>query len=214
MPIHVILADDSAPLQRLVRSALMGLDLNLSCVGEGAHLRELLRDEPPQLLLLDHALPGINWRDVLRGLGQDALRVWVMAGPMDGLDEGRVKREGARGLLMKPFDSRQLRALLGEMLPEVFAGRVVEESPPESGLNRVRRDLTPFAGGALATDERVLELVEARLTRLIHADGVHPQVEKLIRGVIREELARILPTITREEVRRRIAELESEVEGR
>lgn len=122
-PVRLFLIDDHTLVRRgLV--ALLGQYADLRVVGEagdaGAALR-LLPTLRPDVILLDHHLPGVRGVDAIAGLREasPASRVVMLTVSEDGDDLASALRRGAQGYLLKTIDGELLaeavrRAARGE----------------------------------------------------------------------------------------------------
>ncbi len=121
-PPHIFYAEDDAASQLLVRRALGDL-AQVSVVGNGRVALERTLACTPQLLLLDLDLPGLDGAEVLRQLRQHAqtrqLPVLVLSA---GADDPRLLGLECQGLLRKPLDLGELRALVRALLERGHAG--------------------------------------------------------------------------------------------
>jgi signal transduction histidine kinase/CheY-like chemotaxis protein len=81
---------------------------------------DLAREHRPDLILLDLHLPDVSGEDVLRRLGDDPrtrdIPVVVLSADATPREIERLRATGARAYLTKPFDVRELLALLDEHL--------------------------------------------------------------------------------------------------
>lgn len=112
---HILLVEDDDTNRKLVRIVLGGARYRISEAVSVAQALALLRQEQPDLLLLDIRLGDGSGLDVIRSVRADpafdqvpALAITAQA--MKG-DESRFLAAGFDGYLSKPIDTR--------MLPEV-----------------------------------------------------------------------------------------------
>lgn len=112
---RILLADDSAPLLAAAGRALREAGHLVTSTNNGADAVCLLGAKPPpELLILDLVMPGLDGRQVLSVLGPSAPPVLVISG--DGIlptdfASGKVVR-----VLPKPFDLDQLLAAVDDVL--------------------------------------------------------------------------------------------------
>lgn len=231
----LLLADDSIPIQRLVRSSLEGLDIEIRCVGDDAEAFSALEGSEPDLVLVDRNLPSGGAEGVVGWMAKRRMTapVVVLMSPLDDFDVSRARRMGAAGVFIKPFEPTALQELIGRHLPDVW-------SPPAEGdadapfgrgkdssrlaLDRIRREVLEVGAELIVrtSDGRQARIPEEE-ARTIFKDAVDAllggatldvRVDRLLRDVVREEMLRILPVIVREEVRARIAEIERDATRR
>jgi two-component system invasion response regulator UvrY len=114
--IRVAIVDDHALIRRGLRESLTDAG-DIRVVGEAAdygELRQLLRDQAFDVLLLDINLPGRNGLDVLHSLAEDAARIRVLVLTMYPEDQYAIRalKAGAMGYLNKSADPGQIVAAI------------------------------------------------------------------------------------------------------
>jgi two-component system sensor histidine kinase/response regulator len=123
--LRVLVVDDEVGMRLAVERALRGhevpladLDLDVrfevAQAGSGEEALELIDEEPPQILLLDHKLPGISGLDVLQkvsGEGAGMLTIMITAYASLGTAIQATKL-GAFDFLAKPFTPEELKIAL------------------------------------------------------------------------------------------------------
>lgn len=119
---RILVIEDNALNLKLVRDVLehAGYDVGSATTGELGV--EAAATEPPDLVLLDLQLPGIDGHETLRRLREDVLPAGVPVVAVTALamaeDRDRASRAGFDGYLEKPISPR---ALPGQV--EHFLGR-------------------------------------------------------------------------------------------
>lgn len=113
---RVIFVEDDPASQFLVKKALEDM-VNIELFADGREALAHITDAPPDLLLLDWNLPGLNGEELLRVLRSDSLtrqlKVVVISGVVG---PGRLLDMDCQGFLAKPLDSMALRRLVGALL--------------------------------------------------------------------------------------------------
>lgn len=109
----VLVVDDTeANIDILVESLGDDYDVRVATDGEGA--LEQVREEPPDLILLDIMMPGIDGYEVCRQLksepGTAAIPVIFLTAMTDAHDEARGLRLGAIDYITKPFNPHLVKA--------------------------------------------------------------------------------------------------------
>lgn len=123
---HIFIVEDHMPLAQLIRLDLVdaGHQVSLYSTGEAA-LRAAL-SSPPDLIVLDWRLPGLDGIEVcrhLRSAGYYSPIVFVTA--MAGTSSVRkALASGANDYLLKPFNPQKLLKLVSDHL------QVSEALPP------------------------------------------------------------------------------------
>ncbi len=107
----VLLVEDELELARIVARELeaAGFEVRQAPDGETAPLR--LASHPPDIVVLDWMLPGIDGLEVLRRLRQtSALPVLMLTARAEEIDRVIGLEVGADDYLTKPFGARELVA--------------------------------------------------------------------------------------------------------
>ena len=158
-PVEILVVDDEPALRTSLRRALLldGYRVDLAEDGEQALGRVATR--PPDAIVLDVLMPGIDGLEVCRRLraGGDRTPI-LMLTALDGVhDRVAGLDEGADDYLVKPFALEELLAVLGE----VHAVAVEQERTTQ------RR-----AQGGLVVDHQD-----------VHGPSVQHEAERLLNGV-------------------------------
>ncbi len=108
----VLVADDADPVLRLASDLLAGAGYRVLLASDGHEALRLIRDEHPDVVVLDLLMPGLTGFDVLREIRQEARLRDVAVLAMSSVYKDNVlaflHEMGARGFL----DKRQLRESL------------------------------------------------------------------------------------------------------
>ena len=113
----VLICEDEEPLRELIRLSLGDAHRFLEAA-DGRNVLDLVREERPDVVLLDVMLPGVSGLDLLRELRADpaladtrvvAVSAWVHL-------EGEALAAGADCFLGKPFEPEALRSCVQRML--------------------------------------------------------------------------------------------------
>jgi CheY-like chemotaxis protein len=112
MPKKLLLAEDSLTIRKVFELALSRSDIAITAVDNGEDAVHLAVEISPDLVVADLTLPGKNGFAVaaeLRAMEKtEKIPVILLSGTLVPLDEARFKASGARGVLFKPFESREL----------------------------------------------------------------------------------------------------------
>lgn len=112
MPGRVLIVDDSATNRRLMRARLGAAYYEVIEAGDGKQALALATEDPPDIVLLDLRLPGIDGFEIcrlLKGARATAHLPIIMVTASDGRDDRlRGLEAGADDFLAKPFDNLTL----------------------------------------------------------------------------------------------------------
>ncbi|MDH5490514.1 MAG: response regulator [Myxococcales bacterium] len=111
--LRVLLIDDDAAIREIARLALVRLaDHELDEASSGAEGISLAKLSPPDLILLDRTMPGLDGLETLLLIRKDrALReipVVFLTGRTSASELARYQELGAIGAIAKPFDPHRL----------------------------------------------------------------------------------------------------------
>ena len=133
MPKKLLLAEDSLTIRKVFELALSRSDIAITSVDNGEDAVRLAGEIFPDLVVADLTLPGKNGFAVaaeLRAMEKtEKIPVLILSGTMVPLDEARFKASGARGVLFKPFESRELLENIERLLRE--GAQVTESLKPQ-----------------------------------------------------------------------------------
>lgn len=118
----LLLAEDSLTIRKVFEFALSRSDIAITAVDNGEDAVRLAGEISPDLVVADLTLSGKNGLAVsaeLRAMEKtEKIPVLILAGTLVPLDEARFKASGARGVLFKPFESRELLESIERLLRE------------------------------------------------------------------------------------------------
>ena len=145
MPRKLILAEDSLTIRKVFELALSRSDIAITAVDSGEDAVRLAGEISPDLVVADLSLPGKNGYAVaseLRGMAKtEKIPVLILSGTLVPLDEERFRSSGAKGVLFKPFDSRELTEKVEHLLRESAAAPEPAE-PQEAPAGDERWDFS------------------------------------------------------------------------
>lgn len=153
MTIKILVADDSADIQRVVGLAFSGEDTIVESVSDGALALDAIRNFGPDVVLADVSMPGCNGYEICAGIKQDPeladTAVILLAGTFEPFDESEASRVQCNGHLTKPLDTSELIETVYAAAEERQQTRQVEEGtesyrPDAQNDAAVEQDLEPF----------------------------------------------------------------------
>ncbi len=141
MPKTLLLADDSVTIQKVVGITFANEDVRLITESNGDDALARAREDTPDLVLADVAMPGLNGYELCAAIKADPrlshVPVILLTGTFEGYDESRTAEVGANGHIAKPFEAQALVELVHKMLesstppePKAAAAPAVLDTPP------------------------------------------------------------------------------------
>jgi DNA-binding response OmpR family regulator len=127
---HVLVVEDDRPTLSLLEKALVVAGYRVTGVLNGIAALKVARSDPPDLVLLDLIIPGIDGYGVCSLLKRDRTfraPVVVLSGRFVDKDIRAARDAGADAFLTKPIDRRVLLAKVSELL----AARPASDDKPE-----------------------------------------------------------------------------------
>ena len=114
---HVLLIEDEPNIAEAIRFLLTRDGLRVSHAAEGAALG-MLRQDPPDMVILDHMLPGMSGLEILSAIRADPASrdLPVMMLTARGRDREMAERAGADRFMTKPFANAEIVAEVRSML--------------------------------------------------------------------------------------------------
>jgi len=139
---RVLVADDNADMRAYVRR-LLGRRYHVEVVPDGQAALEAARSRPPDLILTDVMMPGLDGFGLLKELRADegARAIPVIMLSARAGEEARVEGlyAGADDYLIKPFSARELLARVDSQLGMTRLRRESEENIREVNFELSRR---------------------------------------------------------------------------
>jgi DNA-binding response OmpR family regulator len=117
MKTHILLVDDDEALSALLVEYLGRFDMTVATAAHAQEAFRLLRTDPPDVLVLDVMLPGMNGFDVCRKVRETSRLPIVMLTARGDVTDRVVGLElGADDYVPKPFEPRELVARIQAVL--------------------------------------------------------------------------------------------------
>jgi DNA-binding response OmpR family regulator len=115
---HVLLVEDEANIAEAMRFILTREGWRVSHVADGNMALDAMKRDPPDMVILDHMLPGMSGLEILAALRADpatqALPVMMLTAR--GRDRDLAERAGANRFVSKPFSNADLVAEVRQMM--------------------------------------------------------------------------------------------------
>ncbi len=151
----LLIIDDDDANCRLIKAIFSAEGMEVSAVQDGQAGIDRVRADPPDVLLLDLRLPGLDGLEVLAGLKQEfpALPVVMLTGHRDIKSAVRATQLGAFDYITKPFHNDEI---------VVVVRRALQTRALELEVEDLRRQLGTGGGLALqmGPSPQVRDLIE------------------------------------------------------
>jgi two-component system, OmpR family, KDP operon response regulator KdpE len=138
-PTHILVVDDEEQIRRALTSILKsrGYVLDLAATGQQALLHAI--DNPPDLVVLDLALPDMSGIEVCRELRSwMATPILILSVRSNEADKIQALDEGADDYLTKPFSAGELLARIRALLRRTAA---LTSPPPVITVGELEIDI-------------------------------------------------------------------------
>jgi DNA-binding response OmpR family regulator len=163
VPRRVLVVDDEPKIRDVVRDYLHDAGFAVSTAPDGPSALAAARAQPPDLVVLDLGLPGIDGLDVARDLRRDSPVPIIML-TARGAETDRVLglELGADDYLVKPFSPRELVARVRAVLRRTDGAVAARErfTVGEVVVDTARRRVT--------VGDRTVELTATEFDLLVH----------------------------------------------
>ncbi len=117
---HLVLAEDSPTIQKLVQLCFKSEDIDVHCFEDGTSTLEYLKTGPADVLLADVAIPGLDGYELCRAVRQNpktaSTPVVLLVSVFDGFDVQRAEQVGYDCQLTKPLGALELVDLVKKLL--------------------------------------------------------------------------------------------------
>lgn len=181
MTLKLLIADDSATIQKIVALAFSGEDAVVKCVSNGDAALESIQAFKPDVVLADIFMPGCSGYEICARIKEDAglahTPVVLLSGAFEPFDEIEASRIKCDGHLIKPFDTSELidtvLSLAGKRMAAKKSDTSVEASvmgmqskpvsAPESGRPGSRGLVNPQVWDSYLGSDRILDLFDKQI---------------------------------------------------
>jgi len=144
--VKLLLVDDDAGLRALLRTTFEVFDIDVEEAESAVAARRAIAVSPPDVLVLDVSMPGMNGLDFCLRLKTDpateGIAVVMLSGSEGGTAEA-AEQAGADAAVRKPFSPLQLLAVVEQLAGSRFGipFRSVRSDDPQEQLLMYARDL-------------------------------------------------------------------------
>ena len=200
-PIRVLVADDEKNLRELLVRELLRKGHAVSGVADGRAALERLKDEVPDVLLLDMKMPHVEGIEVLRELQDfpEAPQVIVMTGFQEVSTAVEAMKLGAYDYLTKPARIEELDILIrkaaekGRLMRQNVVMRAQLDEPGYEGIitgSPRMEEVLRLVDRVAPTDSSVLILGESGTGKELVARAIHERSARARAGLRAHQLRR------------------------
>ncbi len=135
---HILLVDDEKRIREVVEYALVKSGYRVTALAEGEPVLDLMTSDPPDLVVLDITLPGVDGLELCRRIrARSTTPVLFLSARSDEVDRIVGLELGGDDYLVKPFSPRELVARVRAVLRRFEAAE--ERHAPPKPVPRVLR---------------------------------------------------------------------------
>ena len=186
METKVLIVDDDEKLRNLVREYLEDYGFHVHTMPDGRFLAKTLKDENPDVLLLDVMLPFKDGLELLKEVRAEGDRPVIML-TARGEDADRIVglELGADDYMPKPFNPRELLARIKAVLRRRPSAPVRPETEGPAGADRHRR-LKAILSADVKEFTRLMEEDEFETIRVLES------YRGLLSGCVEDHAGRVV----------------------
>ena len=161
----ILLIEDTPSLQLLYRAALTKAGYGVITAGTAAEGLELVREAPPQVILLDLVLPDRDGLDLMRDILQlhPGLHVVVMTAHGSINKAVEAMRAGAHEFLVKPFDEARLLNVVANAQKAAPAKPRGKTAPPVTVAAALPAPALPASGSGFIGSSEAMAAIHATI---------------------------------------------------
>jgi len=134
----LLLADGSSTIQRVVELTFAEEDIRVVSVDDGEQALQSIERDEPDIVLADVGMPRVDGYSVSSHVKTSPqwqhIPVLLLAGAFEPIDEDRVRAARCDGVLVKPFEPRQLVSRVQELLEAARARQAVAATARTAAL--------------------------------------------------------------------------------
>ncbi|MFY9269510.1 MAG: response regulator, partial [Candidatus Manganitrophaceae bacterium] len=139
MPQKILVIDDNTAVQKLVELALQKEGYDVTSVDNGISALDLAFKNPPDLILADYPLEGINLFTFIQKIrqkeGLTTIPIIPLINATESYDPTQLALVGIQVFLRKPIDSRELVQAVKQRISPGKSGKIAPEKDPERSLS-------------------------------------------------------------------------------
>ena len=135
--VSVLLVEDNPMVGEMLRKALANF-CNVSIITDGADALMKVIESPPDLVVTDYTLPGLDGRQLLEKMksraGTVKIPVIMMASKVDTTEKLKVVQDNVEDFVEKPFFIKEAATRIKKVVDKIALEKMAREAPGESTL--------------------------------------------------------------------------------
>ena len=242
MPVrHVLVVDDSKSARLMLRKILQGLGMTVDTADSAEEALEYLRSQKPDVIFMDHTMPGMDGLSALRQIRSDPTTATIPVAMYTSRDEPSYRNQayaaGAVDVLGKPATPQTLSvilegvnalldtggrpvALAGEGISMESIERLILEKSEQVFYNAVESQVLPLINDVIAKLRLELELNQEEASNRIATQVVETRLARWqppapaldAQGAVETALQSQLPPLLEKRLKTFQAEGQAEIE--
>lgn len=179
---HILIVEDERKIARLLEDYLINAGYTASCMEQGDTVLSLVKKEPPDLILLDIMLPGMDGMEVCREIRKFSnVPIIMITAKVEEIDRILGLELGADDYICKPFSPREViarvKAVLRRASPEMSGKQIhlgpilLDEEKHTVSIKGSPLNLTPSEYGLLRIMLRSPDRVFSRADLINRVQG-------------------------------------------
>ncbi len=172
----LLLADDSVTIQRVIELTFTHEDVRVVSVGDGQRALQWMETERPDIVLVDVEVPDVDGYAIATHVKSSPrlqqVPVLLLAGAFEPVDEQKARACGCDGVLVKPFEPKQLVTRVKDLLARADAhagARPAQDREPSArpaeGMGGATVTMFPSGGVRSMTEPMAMPMARA-----VHGD--------------------------------------------
>ena len=180
---RILIADDDPDIREVLGDRLAAQGYEIATARDGVEALEALRDDRPDLAVLDLMMPRMGGMEVLQKIRDEGLDITTLVITASGTVQSAVDamRHGAYDFLTKPFDPQQVVLTVRQALEreglrrsnQFLSGQIRATVPAPIGDSLCMRQVLATARKAAEARSTVLLLGESGTGKEVMARAIH-----------------------------------------
>ena len=171
----ILVVDDSMSSRLVLRKMLQEYNVDVTMVESVKDALDYLSTQSPDVIFLDHLMPGLNGMQALKMLKEDPSTASIPVVMFTAIDDDRygetIRQQGAVGVLPKPFSDealfsimQQVRNIIEQGEPANDSASVATAAPLNLDDDAIQAQLQPIIANIV--QQQINPLLEAKFKEL------------------------------------------------